>query len=150
MTEGFFKARNPAKYRGNPQKIIWRSRWELKYMIYLDSSPEVVEWSSEEIIIPYRSPKDNKIHRYFPDFWVKLNTGHIYIVEIKPFYQTVPPVPKKKKTKSALNEAMTYGVNLAKWAAAEVFCAKKGWQFVKLTEYELNIPGKKNGKRQRS
>lgn len=70
-TKGFFKPRNPKKYRGDPTKIVYRSSWELKFMGYLDAHSDVVEWASEEFSIPYRSPIDNRIHRYFPDFLVK-------------------------------------------------------------------------------
>ena len=69
--KGFFRPKNPSKYKGDPTNIIYRSRWELKFMVYLDSHPDVLSWGSEEVIIPYRSPIDNKVHRYFPDFVVK-------------------------------------------------------------------------------
>lgn len=148
MAEGKFKPRHPEKYKGNSERIFWRSRWEMKFMMYLDASPDVVQWSSEEIIIPYESPLDRKWHRYFPDFWVRLKNGETYIAEVKPLYQTVPPVKKGKRiTKGFLNEVNTYAVNYKKWEAARAYCAKKGWEFKILTEVELNIPVRGNGKR---
>jgi len=69
--KGRFKPRNPNKYKGNPDNIIYRSLWELKLMRYLDHHTDVLEWASEEFYIPYVSPIDKRVHRYFPDFWIK-------------------------------------------------------------------------------
>jgi hypothetical protein len=53
----------------------------------------------------------------------------------------VPPRKPKKITRKNearfIRETRTYGVNLAKWKAAETLCEKKGWTFIKLTEKEL-------------
>lgn len=141
--KGYFKPRNPQKYRGDPTNIIYRSRWELKFMSYLDTHPKVLEWSSEEIIIPYRSPVDNRIHRYFPDFFVKkINSEGLVesaIIEIKPAVQTRPPERPSKVTKRYINEVFTWGVNEAKWKAAQDFCADRKWTFHVFTEKELGI-----------
>lgn len=140
--KGRFKPKNPSKYGGDVTNIEYRSSWELKYMMMLDNDPSVIKWSSEETVIPYRSPKDNRIHRYFVDFYVKKKTdkGIIeFLVEIKPKAQTTPPVVQKKATKKYLNEVMTWGVNSAKWKAAEDFCKNRGWDFIVLTEDHLNI-----------
>ena len=89
----------PRKYKGDPTNIIFRSLWERKFMVYCDKNANVLEWNSEEIAIPYRSPLDNRVHRYFPDFYMKVkeSNGIIknYIVEVKPLKQTTPP--KKPK-----------------------------------------------------
>lgn len=142
-TKGFFKPRNPKKYRGDPTKIVYRSSWELKFMGYLDAHSDVVEWASEEFSIPYRSPIDNRIHRYFPDFLVKKvnadGTKETVVVEIKPFKQTKPPEVRKKQTKQYLQEVYTWGVNSAKWDAAREFCKDKKWKFMIMTEHELGI-----------
>lgn len=141
--KGYFKPRNPKKYRGDPTNIIYRSRWELKFMMYLDEHPKVVEWSSEEIVIPYRSPVDNKIHRYFPDFFVKkINSQGLTesaIIEIKPAAQTRPPEKPGRVTRRYINEVFTWGVNEAKWKAATDFCADRKWTFHVFTEKELGI-----------
>ena len=141
--KGFFKPRNPQKYKGDPTKIVYRSRWELKLMIYLDERKEIVSWASEEIIIPYRSPIDGKIHRYFPDFVVtKINSEgkkETAIIEVKPASQTKPPEKQSKITKRYLTEVKTWGVNEAKWKAAKEFCLDRGWSFHIFTEKELNI-----------
>ena len=70
--KGKCKPMNPKKYRGDPTQVIYRSLWERKLMVYCDKNTSVIEWGSEEIIIPYRSPKDGRIHRYFPDFYMKV------------------------------------------------------------------------------
>jgi hypothetical protein len=141
--KGIFKPKNCQKYRGNPTNIIYRSRWELKLMMHLDEHPNVIEWSSEEFVIPYRSPVDGKIHRYFPDFYVKkINKEGIketVIIEVKPAAQCVEPKKQPKPTRKYITEVMTYGVNQAKWAAAKEFCADRKWQFQIFTEKELGI-----------
>lgn len=112
-------------------------------MNYLDTHPDVLQWASEELIIPYRSPVDGKVHRYFPDFWVKKRNAsgeiEVVLVEIKPASQTVEPVKKKKINKAYINEVMTWGVNQAKWKAAQDYCADRKWKFMILTEKELGI-----------
>lgn len=141
--KGSFRPKNPTKYKGDPTGIVFRSSWELKFMIYLDAHPDVLEWSSEEFCIPYVSPVDGRVHRYFPDFWIKQRNkdGAIetLVVEIKPKKQTEPPVVQKRKTKRYINEVMTWGINTAKWQAAEQFCYKKSWKFRILTEQHLGI-----------
>ena len=114
---------------------------------YLDGHDNVIRWSSEEVVIPYRSPIDGKRHRYFPDFYVEqINTNSKIdkiLIEVKPKYQTVPPTAQttktKKPTKRYINEVKTWGVNQAKWEAAEEFCKDRGWKFRIFTEIELGI-----------
>ena len=141
--KGIFKPKNPQKYRGDPTNIIYRSSWELKLMMYLDEHREVIGWSSEEIIIPYRSPIDGKIHRYFPDFKVtKINKDGIKetaLIEVKPLAQTKPPERQNKITKRYLTEVKTWGINEAKWNAALEYCKDRGWSFHIFTEKELGI-----------
>lgn len=142
--QGFFKPKNPQKYKGDPTQIVYRSGWELKLMLYLDSRPEVVSWSSEETIIPYRSPIDGKIHRYFPDFVVtkinKQGKKETTLIEVKPSKQTVPPKKTKgKSNKTFLSEVHAWGINEAKWKAAREYCKDRGWGFEIFTEKELGI-----------
>lgn len=141
--KGYFKPINPSKYKGDLSNIIYRSGWEAKFMAFLDKHPDVIQWSSEETIVPYKSPVDGKWHRYFPDFIVKKKNrdGKIetVMVEIKPEAQTKEPVKKKTINKAYINEVMTYGVNQAKWAAAREFCEDRKWKFQIITEKELNI-----------
>jgi len=141
--KGVFKPKNPQKYRGDPTNIIYRSGWELKLMFYLDGHKDIVSWGSEELIIPYRSPIDGKVHRYFPDFIVtKMNNKGLKetaIIEVKPKKQTIPPQKQTKITRRYLTEVKTWGVNEAKWKAALEFCKDRGWSFHIFTEHELGI-----------
>lgn len=141
--QGKFKPKNPSKYKGDPTNIIYRSSWEAKFMKYLDEHPDVLLWASEELVVPYRSPVDGKIHRYFPDFIVRKRNAEgiteTLMVEIKPSHQTKEPVKKKTINKAYINEVMTWGVNQAKWKAAEEYCADRKWRFLIMTEKELNI-----------
>lgn len=141
--KGKFKPSNPQKYKGNPTNVIYRSLWERKFMIYCDTNINVLEWGSEEIALPYRSPLDNRIHRYFPDFYIKVKekTGQIkkYIIEIKPQRQTIEPQIKQRKTKQYIYEVTEWAKNQAKWEAAKQFCEDRGYEFKILTEKELGI-----------
>jgi hypothetical protein len=137
--KGFFKPKNPQKYRGNPTNIVYRSSWECKMMTYVDQHPDVVEWGSEEFSIPYVSPIDGKIHRYFPDFWIKKKDNEILVVEIKPNVQTKPPKPQKRITKRYVTEVRTWGINSAKWKAAKSYCDDRKWKFIIMDEYNLGI-----------
>jgi hypothetical protein len=141
--KGKYKPSYPKKYKGDPTNIIYRSLWERKFMVYCDNNPNVLEWQSEEFCIPYRSPIDNKVHRYFPDFFIKYKdvSGKIRssLIEIKPMRQCVPPPKPKRQTKKYLNEAFEYAKNQAKWKAAEDYCADRMWEFKVMTEKELGI-----------
>lgn len=108
-------------------------------MGYLDMHEEVIQWASEEFCIPYRSPVDNRIHRYFPDFWVKKTDGSVLVIEVKPAKQAEPPKQPSRMTKRYINEVFEYGKNQAKWKAAREYCDDRGWNFVVMTERELGI-----------
>ena len=141
--KGYFKPKQPKKYKANPTNIIYRSLYELKLMMFLDKNVNVLEWASEEFFIPYKSPIDGKVHRYFPDFWVKkINSQKIIetiVIEVKPKKQTTPPIPQKIHTKNYLYEVKMWGINEAKWEAAHKYCASKDWKFMLVTEKELGI-----------
>jgi hypothetical protein len=140
---GKYKPKNPEKYKGDPTNIVYRSLWERKFMIYCDGNVKILEWGSEEIALPYISPADNRIHRYFPDFYIKVqeSSGQIkkYLIEIKPKKQTVPPPKPQRQTKGYIREAFEYARNQAKWKAAKEYCADRMWEFKVLTEDELGI-----------
>ena len=128
----------PRKYKGDPTNIIYRSLWERKFMVYCDKNTKILEWGSEEIALPYISPHDSRIHRYFPDFYVKIQNRK-YLVEVKPFRQTMEPKTQKRITKRYVNEVVTWSVNQAKWKAATEFCKDNNWEFKLITEKELKI-----------
>ena len=141
--KGRYRVLNPSKYKGNLSEIVYRSSWELKFMIWCDKNASVLEWGSETVIIPYKSPVDNKFHRYFVDFYVKIknkdNKIVKYLVEIKPDKFTKPPQIPKKQTKKFIQEVFQYGTNQAKWKAADEFCQDRGMKFLILTENDLGI-----------
>jgi hypothetical protein len=140
---GRFFPKNPKKYVGDVTNIWYRSLWERKTMDWFDLNENVLEWSSEELVIPYLSPIDNKYHRYFPDFVAKIRTKNNltqrFVIEVKPEKQTKPPQKANRATKRIINEIATWGINEAKWKAAREFCEDRGWNFKIITEKELNI-----------
>ena len=133
----------PRKYKGDPTNIIYRSLWERKFMVYCDKNAKILEWGSEEIALPYISPHDSRVHRYFPDFYIKVqeNTGKIkrYLIEVKPLKQTTKPKKPKRQTKGYIREAFEYARNQAKWKAAREYSADRMWEFKVITEKELDI-----------
>lgn len=157
LKQGFFKPRNPKKYNGDPTNIFYRSGWELRVMKYLDENTNVISWtcdglgsdcaptSKSGLAIPYLSPIDNRIHRYYPDFLAEIKTADgikTYLLEVKPKAQTQQPVPSARKTKRYITEVMTWGVNQAKWKNAEDYCRNKGWEFRIITEEDLGLKNK--------
>ena len=142
--KGRYIPTNPKKYKGNPSRITYRSLWERKFMIYCDTNNSVLEWGSEEIIIPYLSPLDGKVHRYFPDFYIKIRQRNGFIkkmiIEIKPKKQCKPPTTTpKRKTKRWFGEVKTWGINEAKWKSATKWCENNDMEFKILNEDHLNI-----------
>ena len=141
--QGYFRPRNPEKYMGDSNNIIYRSSWELSFMQWCDKNPNILRYGSEEFCIPYYNPVKQRVCRYFPDFIMEvLETNgkkQKYVVEIKPKRQTVPPVQGKKKTKTYLNEMNTYAVNQSKWKAIQEWCDDRMIKFQIITESELGI-----------
>lgn len=144
--QGFFTPRNPEKYIGDVKNIVYRSSWELKALKWCDMNPSVLQYTSEETIVPYFNELDGKMHRYFVDLTIKIKTAQgvrTFLVEIKPESQVKKPVPPKRVTKKSqvnhLAEIDTWIVNQQKWKAAEAYAEKRGWQFKILSEKELGI-----------
>ena len=141
--KGIYKPSYPEKYIGDYRNIIYRSLWERKFMNYCDLNENILKWSSEEIWIPYLSPIDNRVHKYFPDFYIKYkdSTGVVKesLVEIKPKRQVEAPKPNKRITQKQLYEIKEYSKNQAKWKAAREFCEDRRWQFQILTEDNLGV-----------
>lgn len=139
--KSIYRPSHPEKYKGNPNNIICRSSWERKFAHWCDNNSQVVSWSSEEFCIRYLSPIDNKVHRYFPDYLIKIKeeSGEVktYLVEVKPKKQTEIPKKRSRVTKSYLYEMKTYEVNQAKWKAAEEWCKDRKIEFKIITEEDL-------------
>ena len=141
FVQGIFKPKNQNKYYGKGD-IIYRSMLELKAFRYLDNNPNVLSWSSESVVIPYESPADGRVHRYFVDLVAKLKTKEGVIkkllIEVKPEKQTKPPIiTPRKKQKTILYEKYQYAINTAKWQAAQSWCKTKGYTFLILNEKHL-------------
>jgi hypothetical protein len=140
--QGIYNPKYKEKYKGS-LPIVYRSGLELKSFRYLDNNSNVITWGSESIVIPYESPADGKIHRYFVDLVAALKSkdGTIkkLLIEVKPEKQTRPPtITPNKKQKTMLYEKYQFAVNLAKWEAAKAWCKTKGYVFIILNEKHLN------------
>ena len=138
---GRYPVSNPQKYDGDSTKVFYRSLWERQVFKWCESNPQVIKWSSEETVIPYKCKTDNRVHRYFVDVKIKLDTGETYLVEIKPKKETIAPKKPARQTKKYINEVMTYIKNQSKWEAAEEYCMQRGWKFVVWTEDTLKSLG---------
>lgn len=122
-------------------EINYKSGLELKALKYCDMNKYVKKFSLEPFPIQYLKPTDGKIHRYFVDFFIEFENNQKFLVEIKPFNETIEPrKPSKKSEKAILNyqkALQTFAINTAKWNAAKAFCQEKGIKFIVLTEKEL-------------
>ncbi len=151
--KGIYNPKNPHKYCGNVNSIVFRSGLEFSYMRKLDDDKRVKCWSSEEVVIPYANPVTGRVHRYFPDFFVEMTNGKKFIIEIKPLAQTKQPTKNTKKQdrrteRRFINESLTYAKNMGKWGAAERWCAKNGCEFKIITEKEIGKVDRPSGPRQ--
>lgn len=110
-------------------------------MSHFDLHSSVLWWSSEEKVIPYRSPIDGRVHRYYPDFLIGTRTAdgrtQTVMIEVKPHRETMEPAKKDKINKRYIQEVYTWGKNSAKWKAAEEYCRDRGWTFQIMTEREI-------------
>lgn len=139
--QGIYKPVNSHKYVGkNYPRYL--SSWELKFFKWCDRNPHVQTWSSESVCLPYISPVDGKMHRYFVDNTVHIKEGDKvkkYLIEIKPHKQTKPPTTHgNKKRSTVIHENVTWHVNQAKWSAAKQWCDKNGYIFQIVTEKEFS------------
>lgn len=137
--QGIFTPKYQSKFEGT--SCIYRSGLELKFFRFCDTNPNVVKWSSEKVIIPYISPVDNRVHKYYVDNYVVIKEGQKltkYLVEIKPHKQTQAPATKYKKKKNLLYEQQMWLVNNAKWDSARAYCKKHNLQFIIITDKDLN------------
>lgn len=141
IRKGLFTPRHPEKYVGNVNNIVYRSSWELSFMNFLDNNPNIEKWGSEIISIPYRKPTTGRIHKYYPDFWIKYKSknGEVVqeVIEVKPEKETRQPTTVGKTKKTQLYEAITWSINKAKFKSAALFCTKYGMKFRVLTEKHI-------------
>lgn len=139
--KGKYKIKNPDKYIGNPNKVVFRSLWERNAFRWCESNPKVKLWNSEEIVVPYKYQVDNKLHRYYVDLLIQMDNKETYLIEIKPKAQTKPPKKRSRKTKRYINEQLDYIKNQDKWHAADLYAKHKGWKFQVWTEETLKNLG---------
>ena len=139
---GIYKVKNREKYTGDVDNVVYRSLKERQIMVFFDACENILEWGSEEVIVPYVYDVDGRIHRYFPDFTCNLRSqsGEIkdYLLEYKPFSQCSPPKPPKtrhhKRQTRFLKESQTYIKNINKWKAANAWAKKNEMEFFVITE----------------
>lgn len=132
--QGKYEIKHPEKYMGDPTNIVYRSSWELDAFLFCDNNPNVLQWSSEEIAIPYAVPTTSggiRPARYYPDLYMEYVTksGKLCkdLIEIKPFKQTRPSRSRNPKTK--MMENAVHAKNELKWEAARVWCHQRGITF---------------------
>lgn len=135
IKQGTFDRYNPIKYFGE-KPIIYRSSWELKFMRLCEFNPEVLKWSSENIIIPYTmlELKNGKFvqvrHNYHPDFVVYLKNGLKILIEIKPLCQS-------PKSEADIKRDPVQYKNARKWKAALDWSKQNNYQFRVINENHL-------------
>jgi len=139
--KGKYVVNDTSKYVGDSTKVIYRSLWERRFMVYCDTNDKILKWASETVIVPYISPVDNKPHKYYVDFIIeyvgKNKETLVSLIEIKPKKQCKCPPKRKKVTRSYLNEMKTWEVNKSKWKYAKEYAKQRGWTFKILTENDL-------------
>ena len=130
---GRYTVKNPKKYKGDSTQVVYRSLWVKHAFKWCGNNSDIVEWSSEEVVIRYLYEVDKRYHRYFMDLKIKFRNGKTVLVEIKPDKETRPP-EGQRRTKRYINEAFTYIKNQNKWDAAYEYAQDRGWEFWIWTE----------------
>jgi len=140
FSKGFYRPKNPHKYIGDITQIVYRSSWELRFNEILDSNPNVIHWTSEQVVVPYIKPTDGRVHKYYVDYFVEYidrnNEVQRDLIEIKPLKQVLQP-KHKRMTKTAMYENHVHKINSAKWQAAKAYAEKRGWKFRIMTERSI-------------
>ena len=139
--KGKWRPKNRHKYAGDPTKITYRSLWDRQTFRWCGSNPDIKYWSSETVVVPYRSAADGKMHRYYVDLKITFNNGKTILVEIKPKKQTKAPEKQTRKTRRYLKEVLTYSRNISKWKYASEYAKDHGWEFQIWTEETLKDLG---------
>jgi len=132
---------NPQKYVGDIDKIVYRSLWERNAMRWVDDNPNIIEWASEEMVVPYQHPIYGRRAKYYPDLFLKMSDGTYRVIEIKPAKETVAPSPKRAKTKRFYSDVATWAINSEKWKEATLLCKKNNMTFEVWTEDTLESMG---------
>lgn len=133
--------KNPQKYEGDINNIVYRSMWERNVINWLDGNPNVVKYASEEIFFYYDNPVTGKRSKYYPDFYIKMSDGTQRIIEVKPKKQTSAPVKQSRQTQKYISEVSTWMINQEKWRTADYYCKKSKMTFEIWTEDTLHEMG---------
>jgi hypothetical protein len=135
FARGKFTMKNPTKYVGT-KSPTYRSGWEHSFMRLCDEHPNVYQWASEAIQIPYRHPITGKYTIYVPDFFIqyvdKNSKMHVELIEIKPASQSI----LERVGKNKYNQAQ-FIKNQAKWASANLWCKQQGIKFRIVNENDI-------------
>jgi hypothetical protein len=141
FSKDFYKVKNPEKYIGSKDPL-YRSSWEMTFMMFCDNNPAIQEWASEPVKIPYRDPLTGKFTVYVPDFIIvyydKNQRKKVELIEIKPANQMI----KERVGKNVYNQAQ-YVKNMAKWAAAGEWAKSRGIVFRVINEHDIYHTGTK-------
>ena len=135
FAKGKFYPKNKEKYVGvkNP---TYRSSWEHSFMRLCDEHPNVYQWASESIKIPYRHPFTGKYTIYVPDFFIvyqdKNGKKHAEMVEVKPMAQSSMEMAGKSMAKRKQG-----ALNMAKWEAANAYAKQRKIRFRVVSEEQL-------------
>ena len=134
FSQGKYTVKNKEKYAGKGEPT-YRSSWELHFMRFCDDNPNILEWASEPIAIPYRNPLSNKRSNYVPDFFIlykdKAGKKIAEMIEIKPHGQSMLTEKMNEKQRA------TVAVNMAKWEAARAWCKQQKLKFRVVTEKDM-------------
>ena len=140
FSKGIYRVKNPEKFMGSKDPV-YRSSWELTFMMFCDNNPSIQQWASESVKIPYRDPLTGKNTVYVPDFLImyldKNLNKHAELIEIKPANQTL----RERVGKNVYNQAQ-YVKNMAKWSAANAWAENHGLKFRVINESDIYVSSK--------
>ena len=141
FAHGKFTMKNPGKYVGL-KTPTYRSGWEHSFMRLCDEHPNVYQWASESIKIPYRHPITGKYTIYVPDFFIVYNDKdgrkHAELIEVKPMNQT-----NLRDAGKSIGKQTQVVINHAKWEAASAYARQNKIKFRVLSEEQLFHQGKR-------
>lgn len=141
FAQGKFVLKSPEKYVGT-KTPTYRSSWEHSFMTFCDNHPNIIQWASEAIKIPYRNPVSGKQSVYVPDFFVvyedKNGNRRAELVEVKPSSQATLENAGKN-----IQNKLSVVVNTAKWQAAHAWCKRQNITFRVITEKDMFHQGRK-------
>ena len=135
FAQGKYTLKNPNKYVGR-RTPTYRSSWEHAFMRLCDEHPNVYQWASESIKIPYRHPFSGKYTVYVPDFFIvymdKDGKKHAEMIEVKPASQMT-----MEGAGRSMGKRKQVVINQAKWEAANAYARQRKIRFRVVSEEQL-------------